>query len=493
MDESANRKNIFYSLLFQTLSLLIGFVIRKLLISKIGVYLIGVNGVYENIISMLSLTNFGVLSASSFYLYRAFAHKNFEEVVRYYQAFKKLYQYVAVAIAVLGAVIILKIDWIINIEDIGINYLRLFFLVHLLRVIAVYLVTCPRNALQCDEKRYYNQKADIAALIVFGIIKAFALIRYKSYIIYLLLSLAEMLSSNAYIYYCFRKQYKDIDFKTPVNTDSSIRDILSYGKNLAINNINYFINNCTDNLVISRICGTVAVGLMSNYYLIVDAVKGLTTQLFSSIEANIIRRITLVSNNKDEEAIYSEIMIISFAVASFAIIFLYALTDMFIRIYFGDELSMGSDIAFLMSLNLALTIFQYPSMDTLDAKKLSDKIVIYSTLMMVVNVSTSIYLAYRIGPKGVLFGTILANIILLAGQDFTVFKYVFPKCGRLIRTKAFHLFLIGLEYAAVYYLLPKTGDIFTWILTAFKCFALFVLFMIPVRKQIYSIFRRLQK
>ena len=115
MDESANRKNIFYSLLFQTLSLLIGFVIRKLLISKIGVYLIGVNGVYENIISMLSLTNFGVLSASSFYLYRAFAHKNFEEVVRYYQAFKKLYQYVAVAIAVLGAVIILKIDWIINI------------------------------------------------------------------------------------------------------------------------------------------------------------------------------------------------------------------------------------------------------------------------------------------------------------------------------------------------------------------------------------------
>ncbi len=491
MNESANRKNVFYGLLFQVLSLLLGFVIRKLLISEIGINLIGVNGVYENIISMLSLANFGILSASSFYLYKAFALQNYDDVVRYYQAFRKLYRYVAVIIAVFGAAIIIKIDWIIDPKDIGINYLRLFFFVHLLRAIAVYLVTCPRNALQCDEKRYYNQRADIVALIVFGICKAFALVAFKSYVIYLFLSLLEMLTSNAYIYYCFKKQYRHIDFNTPVDISSSTNDILSYGKHLAINNINYFVNNCTDNLVVSRIFGTVVVGLMSNYYLIVDAVKALTTQLFSSIEANIIKRINLADNNKrEEESIYQEVSLISYAVASFSSIFLYGLTDLFIRIIFGDEFSMGAGIALLMTINLAICIFQYPSMDMLDAKGLSNKIVSFSTLMMIVNVTTSILLAYRIGPIGVLFGTILANTILLLGQDYATYINVLTGNLKVFLKKAFYMALIGLELLAVRFLTPETGTILTWFLTAFKCLGVFAVFMLPFFKQISSILTR---
>ncbi len=491
MNESANRKNVFYGLLFQTLSLLLGFVIRKLLIREIGINLIGVNGVFENIIAMLSLVNFGILSASSFYLYKAFALQNYEDVVRYYQAFRKLYRYVAIAIAVLGTVLIIKIDWIINPEEIGIDFLRLFFFVHLLRAIAVYLVTCPRNALQCDEKRYYNQKADIAALIIFGIIKAYALVAFKSYVIYLFLSLFEMLASNAYIYYCFKKQYNHIDFDTPVDISSSTSDILSYGKHLAINNINYFVNNCTDNIVVSRIFGTVTVGLMSNYYLIVDAVKALTTQLFSSIEANIIKRINLAeSNRKEEESIYQEVSLISFAVASFSSVFLYGLTDLFIRIVFGNELSMGTSIALPMTINLAICIFQYPSMDMLDAKGLSNKIVSFSTLMMVVNVMTSILLAYRIGPIGVLFGTILANTILLLGQDYATYKNILTRSLTVFFKKAFYMALVGFELLAVRLITPETGTIFAWFLTAFKCLGVFAVFMLPFFKQISNILTR---
>ena len=485
------KKNVIYAVIFQLISLFSGFIIRKLLVDNIGIYLIGVNGVYENIISMLCLFNFGIGPASFYFLYLSFSHKDYENAAKYYQAFNKLFRYVAIAVGLIGAILIINIGWIVNTNNGNTAFLRLFFFIHLLKAISSFLITVPRYVLQCDEKRYYSLLADTVCLIVFALIKGYCLIKYQSFVQYLLLSILETFCANGYVYLCLRKEYKDKGFFVKKDIKKETGEILAYSKHLAINNINAFINNCTDNIVLSKICGEVIVGYMSNYYLIVNAIVGLTSQIFSSLEATFIKQFDLAGSVEEEKKIYRSEMCFSYIISSFVSIFLYALTDAFIKFYFGEEFYLSNTITLLMTISLALTIFQYPSAHYLAAKGMNNLLVKASTLMVISNISLSVILSLLIGEKGVLFGTIIANMILLIGQDLVAWRHSDMYDSGIVFEKIWQALLCGLQFILVFLILPKEHSFYSLVVTFFKCLLIWALFMLPYLKKIMGLAKEL--
>lgn len=483
------KKNVLLAIVFQILSLFSGFIIRKLLVDNIGMYLIGVNGVYENIISMLCLCNFGIGPASLYFLYRSFSKDDIDSASRYYQAFTRLFRYVSLAVIIIGALLTIKINWIINIEYGNITFLRFFFVVHLLKAVSNFLITVPRYALQCDEKRYYSLLADSVSLVVFAIIKGYCLITYHNLIQYLALSIVESLVSNGYIYYCLRKQYCKRGFFIKHEISSEVRDILLYSKHLAVKNINDFVNNCTDNIVISKICGEITVGFMSNYYLITNAIVGFTSQVFSSVEATFIRSFNLAESYKDEKTTYHMEMVLSYVIASFVSIFLYALTDMFIRFYFGPEYSMGNSISLLMTISVALSIYQYPSCHYLSAKGMNNLVVKTSTAMVISNIVFSVILAMIIGEKGVLIGTIIANAIMFIGQDVVTFKNSDMFDKSLAIEKTIHIVLSIIQFVVILFILPSENTFYALLTMWFKCLFVWIIFIIPYAKDLLALIK----
>lgn len=479
MNINNSKKNVLFAFLYQFLYLIVGFVIRKLLFSNIDILLLGVNSVYENIIAMISLLNFGIGSSSIYYLYKFFSKKDSKNAILYYHAFVKLFRLVAAGIFVLGCILMFFVNYTIDTTGLSLIYIRVFFFVHLLKAVFSFLVTCPRYVLQCDEKKYYNLIVDILCLIIFGTLKAIFIVKTRNYVIYIVLSIIEMVVSNLSIYLCVKSQYNLNSKFSKSDIRLATKDIVSYSKRIAIGDINVFINNCTDNVIISKICGTVTVALMSNYYLIIDTVKNFISQFFSAIEATIIKKINTALTNIECCDLFKTSSLISYVISSISCLFLFSLTDCFVYLFFGSEFSIGTLIPFLMTINLAITIFQYPSIYMISAKGLQNKTVFFSTIMMISNILLSIMFGLIIGERGILIATIVANLILMFGQDFVVSKYIINSNKNIFITKYFLFAMLILQIIICNLFVNKEYNYNSLVLYIFISIAIFIVFVSP--------------
>ena len=68
-------KNIKSAFAFQALSVIINFVSRKLFLMVLTTEYLGLNGIFSNILSMLSLSEMGIGSAITYSLYKPLAEE----------------------------------------------------------------------------------------------------------------------------------------------------------------------------------------------------------------------------------------------------------------------------------------------------------------------------------------------------------------------------------------------------------------------------------
>ena len=69
-------KNILFGILFQITAVLSNFICRTMMIRYLGIEVISLNGLFWEIVSMLSLAELGIGSAMVYHLYQPIAEKN---------------------------------------------------------------------------------------------------------------------------------------------------------------------------------------------------------------------------------------------------------------------------------------------------------------------------------------------------------------------------------------------------------------------------------
>ena len=118
-------KNAGFGILSKILSLLVSFVSRTVFIYVLGSVYLGVNGLYTEILSLLSFAELGFGSAITFSMYRPVANNDRENIVKLLNFFKKIYSIIACFIAILGLCLIPLLEHIIKGADwLSINELR---------------------------------------------------------------------------------------------------------------------------------------------------------------------------------------------------------------------------------------------------------------------------------------------------------------------------------------------------------------------------------
>lgn len=84
--------NMSVTLIMRLIYLIFTFITRSLFIKILGVKILGLNAVFSNILTMLSLTEMGLNSAVLFSLYSQIASKNKEKIAAIIAYYKKLYR-----------------------------------------------------------------------------------------------------------------------------------------------------------------------------------------------------------------------------------------------------------------------------------------------------------------------------------------------------------------------------------------------------------------
>ena len=99
-------KNIVFGYIGNLSSTVLGFILRTVFIMKLDETLLGVNGLYTGVLSLLSMAELGIGTALNFSLYAPVAQKNYDRIKSYMQFYKKAYRMIGLIVAVLGIALI---------------------------------------------------------------------------------------------------------------------------------------------------------------------------------------------------------------------------------------------------------------------------------------------------------------------------------------------------------------------------------------------------
>ena len=84
-------KNVFMSIFYQIIIILLGFISRKVFIDNLGTDYLGVNGVLTNVLAAMVLIESGLGTSIVYNLYKPLAEDNKEKIISLVQVYQKVY------------------------------------------------------------------------------------------------------------------------------------------------------------------------------------------------------------------------------------------------------------------------------------------------------------------------------------------------------------------------------------------------------------------
>lgn len=144
-----------------------------------------------------------------------------------------------------------------------------------------YFYSYKRNLLIADQKQYINSIYQSTGQIVLAVLQIISLLIYPSYWLYIILMILVTVSEN---YAAAKKADKVYPYLQDTNVQSLNRGI----KNTIVRNTKAMIAHkiggmavfSTANLILAKFVGLVAVGLYSNYSLVLGAANSFASQFF---------------------------------------------------------------------------------------------------------------------------------------------------------------------------------------------------------------------
>lgn len=403
-------KNIKYSLLNYIVVNGFKFLTRIVFIKTLSIEYLGITGLFSNIFVMLSLAELGVGPAMVYALYKPLAENDKETVNSIMLLLKKMYLLIGGIILILGLIIYPFLDVLIK-EETEIKYLNYYYLIFLLNTVISYLWSYKRSLLIADQKQYIVNNYQSVVQIAVSVLQVIGLIFGFGYFSYIILVCAGTIIENI----CISKKtdsYFPLIYTTNNKIDKNIRfELVNNIKALIGHKIGMVISFSIGSVIISKFVGLFAVGVYSNYFMVLNIITVFVNKLFEAITASIGNLI--ISNSREEQVKAFKITeFITAFQASVIFTGLYALLNPFIILWIGKQYLFDDLVVFAMSFNFYLLYMRKGVLTFRDAAGLYWQDRYKPVAEAVVNLTVSIYCTVTYGVIGVAIGGIAGSLLV---------------------------------------------------------------------------------
>lgn len=405
-------KNITGSFLSSFFSILIGLIAQKLFLQILGTEYLGLNGLFDNILSMLSIVELGVGTAIIYNLYKPIVEKDTEQIKSLMLFYKKAYNIITLVIFVLGILVIPFLQYIVDFDKVTIDVnIKFVYFLFLLNVVASYILSYKRSILYASKKNYVVNLVHILYLIVANLSQLSILYFTKNYYAYLIIKISMTLMENVIISVAVNRRFKYLKLKDAKPLDKDIEaDIFKKVKALFFHKIGGFIVLGTDNIIISKYLGIIVVGLYSNYYLIINSVIRLFSQIIVSLTPSIGH--LLVRNDLDSNfSSFKKIRFMTFWIDTFVSVSVLVIMQSFICVWIGKKYLLDNIVLFVLVFNCFQSLFKNSFGVFKDAAGIYYEDRFVPLFEALINIVVSIILCKLIGLPGVFIGTIASSMI----------------------------------------------------------------------------------
>ena len=148
-------KNIIAALSANIITIIVGLVAQAVFLKNLGNEILGINSLFTNIISMLSIVEMGIGSAIIYNLYKPIAENNIERIKSLMCFYKKSYRIIALIVTIIGICIIPFLKYIISVNSIQSNInIYIIYSLFLADAVFSYFLSYKRSILYANQKNY---------------------------------------------------------------------------------------------------------------------------------------------------------------------------------------------------------------------------------------------------------------------------------------------------------------------------------------------------
>lgn len=447
-------KNVKTGFILQLINKITSFVVRTIFISYLGVEYLGINGLFSNILTVLSFAELGIGTAIIYNMYKPIAEHDNDKVSSLMKLYKKAYISIGCIVFLLGLVLIPFFPYLINEKPAISENIIYIYVMFLLNTSLSYFYSYNKSIIIANQKQSIINNVDSTLYLIKCILSIVILIIFKNYILYLLIEILFTFSENIIVSNIAKKMYPQVlNGKTDSITKDEKKNIFKNVKSLVIYKFGSVIMNGTDNILISSMINISFVGFCSNYTLIISSINSVLSSSLNGIVGSVGNLNAIATKEKKEEVFY-ELNFIYYILYSFCTISLIILLNPFINLWLGKDYILDFQIPLALSISFFIAGMREPGYIYRTTLGMFNKSRLTPYIAAISNIVLSILLCKKIGLAGIFYATCISQLISYSWIDpFLIYKYEFKKSSKIYFFKILKyilLFIIELGICIIF-------------------------------------------
>lgn len=422
-------KNIFFGYISNFIILAMGLLQRSVFILVLDETLLGVNGLYTDILGMLSLADLGIASALNFSLYKPVADNDQERIKSYMRFYKKAYRVISGAIALIGLALAPFLPYIIKDSNgISVKDLTVYYLIFLFNTVSTYLVAYKYSLSNAQQRNYIQTNIETVTKIVTAAAQIVILFATKNFLLFLLTQAAVELTQKIFVCIYFNRMYpylRDKDVQKLSKEDTGV--IVTKTKALMLHKLGDVARLSTDSIIITYFMNVNWVGIVKNYTLVITYAANFINVIFNSVVSGFGNLVATESREKQYAVFrvyrFFACWLYGFAAAGFWLL----LTPFVTGLWLNERWELGQAVLTLILLDFYLKGGRIVLLNFKVATGLFEQDRYLALFQGIVNLILSIVGIRYIGLAGVYVGTVVSGVLSNLIQPVIIYREYFSK------------------------------------------------------------------
>ena len=400
------------------LNIVLGFVYRTIFIYFLGADYLGLNGLFTDILQVLSLAELGITTAIVFRFYAPISKNDYVQVGKLMNYLKIVYRYIAAFILFAGLILTPFIKSFIN-EDSTIPSdvnIYLIYLLFLFNTVSSYLFVYKQNILTADQRGYIFSIIGIVTSLFRYTFQILVLVFTRDYTLTLLSGILVTLILNIVFSFCIQSKYKKVfDIKESLSSEDK-KSIMKDTKAVLLHRIGATVKLSTDSIVLSKFVSLVSTGVYSNYSMIISGIQTLIGQLLGSFVSSVGNAHVKLSHKENYE-VYKKLLFVDLWISSVTIVCTYLLINDLILLWFGEIYLFDKITIIMLCIQFYIIISRQINISYTNGCGLFTKDRFRPLIEAVLNLVISIVFVKIWGIVGVFIGTVISSVVTVFWRE----------------------------------------------------------------------------
>jgi len=406
----------------QILSMLLNFICRMVFIRCLSAEYLGVNGLFTDVLSILSFAELGIGTAMVFSMYEPAARDDEEKLARLLNLYKWMYRAVSASVVLFGLILLPFLPYLIKGGE-GIQNIQLIYMMYVLNSASTYLLNYKNSIYQAYQKSYIRAGWGMVCDCIRTALQIVILLLTHNFILYLLIQFVLQFTPNIIVSRMVDKEFPYLKNYHELPEKEERNGILKNIGAMSLHKFATIIVRNTDSLIMSSFIGLTTVGLYSNYKLVLNNLNNLMGK-FTTAFSGSVGNLSVLESPERLYQVYKEIDFLFFVLSAYLTGGLVMLFNPFISICFGKEYCFPMATVIVIVVEFYISRMRQGNMVFREAMGLFWYDRYKAVAEAIINLIVSLILVGPYGVTGIIGGTIISSLCTCVwAEPYIVMKY----------------------------------------------------------------------